>query len=85
VVTNKEVAEKAGIRPLSKTIMSARMRLLGHVLRRAGSDPSRAVSYDSFDNPKELRAKKTAGYQRLTWTFEMIRTVEEALDSGSAR
>jgi len=78
-IKNKEVARRAKARPLSKDIMRTRFKLLGHVLRRHGADPLRAVSYDRFACPKELRAKRKAGDQRLKWTVEMVKQVEEAL------
>jgi len=80
-VTNKEVMARAGLRPLSKNIMAARFRLAGHVLRRPTSDPARAVAFDRFANPRVIRAQKKPGDQRLKWTTEVLRAIEEVLEA----
>jgi len=60
-VTDKEILETAQVRPLSRELARGRLVLLGHVLRRSGSDPGRAVSYDRFARPRELRTKRKPG------------------------
>jgi len=57
-VTNQQVARIAGAKPLSCHVARARVRLLGHALRRGGADPMRAVCYDRFGNPKHLGGGK---------------------------
>jgi len=79
-VTNKEVARLAKARPLSITLAGERFKLLGHVLRRAGSDPARAVAYDRFGHPKELRATRRAGVERQKWTREVMDRAASALE-----
>jgi len=77
---NREVAQRAGLVPLTSTIMAARYRLLGHLLRQEGSEPTRAVAYDRFGHPKTLRSTPKAGIQRLKWTKEVMEGAANALE-----
>ena len=53
-VPHYEVARQTGANPLSAELTKMRYQLLGHILRREGSDPARAASYDRFGQPKAL-------------------------------
>jgi len=78
-VKNVEVMEKAGAQSLSKGLLRSRFILLGHVLRRDGGDPMRATAYDRFGAPRELRATRKPGDQKLKWNKEMMKLAEQAL------
>jgi len=66
-VTNAEVLRRAKVQPLSARIAGVRFQLLGHVLRADGGTPVRAVAYDRFGFPRELRSTRKAGDQRFKW------------------
>ena len=56
-VTNKEAAAEAGVKPLSVGLNKMRYALLGHALRRDGSDPLRATTSDRFGQPTAPRGR----------------------------
>jgi len=66
-VTNQEVARRAGAVPLSDQLARNRLKLLGRVLRRDGSDPLRAATYDRFGHPKRLGGMRRMGAPRHLW------------------
>ena len=64
--SNREVTELVDAKPLSAGIRKMRYQMLGHVLRREGSDPLRAVSYDRLGQPKSLSGTRRAAATRKT-------------------
>jgi len=67
LLTNREVCKRSGMRPPGSKIMTTSFVVLGHVLRRATSGPMRATTYDRLANPKQTRAKRRPGGQRMKW------------------
>ena len=49
-----------------------RLALLGHVLRREGTDASRAVSLDRFAMPRVLGGPNRVGQPRQKWTDQVM-------------
>ena len=79
-ITNVEVAEKVGAKPLSAEVQKMRYRLLGHVLRRGGDDPARASTYVRLAQPRLLAGTGRWGACRLNWAEEVIKAA--ACDFG---
>ena len=65
--------------PLSAELTNMRYQLLGHILRREGSDPARAASYDRFGQPKTLAGTNRWGAVRKSWTTEVLKEAAEEL------
>ena len=80
-VTNRQLAEKTGQKPLSKEVERSRYRLLGHVLRRDGADTMRAVTYDRFGQPKVLSGGARIGVARKSWAVEVMKGATDILRS----
>ena len=59
--TNTQVAEDAGMVPLSAEVSKKRHQLLCHILRRGGGNPARAATYDRFAQPKTLPGGQQMG------------------------
>jgi len=50
------------------------------VLQKDGTDPFRAVSFDRFANPRQLRSKRKPGDQRWKWNEKVIEDAVQALE-----
>jgi len=82
-ITNQEVARRASLKPLSCAITRARLKLLGHVLRRSAEDPVRAVVFDRRGHPRVLGGTARRGPPKIKWGADMLRTAEAMLkDAG---
>ena len=81
-ITNREVAKRAGAVPLSAELEKKRYQLLGHVLRRDGTDPARAATYDRLAQPKTLGGTNRHGGMRKCWAPAVI---ESAANEAQAQ
>jgi len=79
--TYARILRRAKAKPLSARIAGRRFQLLGHVLRMGGGAPARAVSFDRFGFPKELRSTRKSGDQRLKWCKTVLEGAAEGLAS----
>jgi len=83
-VTNEGVLRRSGVIPLSARIEGTRFQLLGHALRADGGTPARAVAFDRFGFPRELRSTRKAGDQRLKWSKVVLAAACSAIEGEGA-